>query len=171
MLVWVWYYALVLNNSFFSVVTSLISLCLLTFSLVFPQAALLISSKRYFSKSFFALFLRSVFISICGFSQEFWLNLIILCKFSKTNPWLNACLGFLIYITYSDLSCKLAASFRFFQFSFFQVKMITSCNFSKYWTSTSRKYLIEKYLWFTQNYFLEAFAALLIHISFSHPNT
>ena len=37
-----------------------------------------------------------------------------LCAFLKTNPWFNACFKFLIYTTYSVLSCKLAASFSTF---------------------------------------------------------
>ena len=37
-----------------------------------------------------------------------------LCAFLKTNPWFNACFKFLIYTTYSVLSCKLAANFSTF---------------------------------------------------------
>ena len=41
----------------------------------------------------------------------------------KTNPWFNASFKFVMCITYSVLSCELA--FRFVQFSFFLVKMVT----------------------------------------------
>ena len=70
-------------NSFFSfsVVTSFISLSFLTFSIVLQKTELFMNLKKYFSKSFFTSFLSLVFISIYGFSQPFWLNLITLCTF------------------------------------------------------------------------------------------
>ena len=76
-----------------------------------PMYALYINSKKYFSKSFFAFFLRFVFISIYYFNLAFCLNLIILCSFFKINPWFNACFKYLICIKYSLFSCKLAASY------------------------------------------------------------
>ena len=86
-----------------------------------------------------------MFISIYGFSQTFWLNLITRCTFFKTNLWFNACFQFLMYITYSFLSCKLATSFSTFSVSSFSGKndksLWSSCNFLRHWTSTSRKYL------------------------------
>ena len=80
--------------------------------------------QKSFSKSCFAFFLKSVFISIYGFSQIFWLNLITLWTFFETNLWFNACSKFLMCIAYSVLSCKLATSFSTFQSSFFQVKTV-----------------------------------------------
>ena len=59
-----------------SVVTSLISLCFLTFSIVFQKTALLISLKKSSSKSIFAFFLNSVFILMYDFSQAFLLNIM-----------------------------------------------------------------------------------------------
>ena len=61
-----------------SLVKSLISLCFLTFFIDFPKSALFINLKKKISVSLFVFFLRSVFISIYGFSQAFWLNLITL---------------------------------------------------------------------------------------------
>ena len=69
-----------------SVVTSLISLCFLKLSMAFPQPALFINLKKSFSKSFFDTFLRSLLISVYGFTQDFWLNLIIFWMFFSTNP-------------------------------------------------------------------------------------
>ena len=94
--------------------TSLISLCFLTFSIIFPKTELFINLKKPFSKSCFAFYLRSVFISIYGFSQAFWLNLITLWTFFKANPWFNPCFKFLMCRTYSVLSCKLSTSFLTF---------------------------------------------------------
>ena len=70
--------------------------------------------EKVFLKVIFCFFFRSVFISIYGFSQTFWLNFIILWTFFKTNPWFNAYCKFLMCITYSVLSCKLATSFSTF---------------------------------------------------------
>ena len=47
-----------------------------------------------------------------------------LCTFFKTTLWLNACFKFYMWITYSCSSCKLAASFPFFQFLVVLVKMV-----------------------------------------------
>ena len=68
--------------------------------------------KKIFFKILFSLFfLRSVFISIYSFNQAFWLNLITLWTFFKTNPWFNVCFKFLMWITHSVLSWKIATSF------------------------------------------------------------
>ena len=57
---------------------------------------------------------------------------------------LNACFKFLICITYSVLSYKLARSFYDFSIIILSGKnaklLWSSCNFSRYWTSTPRKY-------------------------------
>ena len=100
--------------------------------------------KKPFSKSFFAFILRSVLISIHGFSQAFWLNLMTFWSFFKTNPWFNAYFKFLMCIKYSALSCKLATSFLTFSIFVLSGKKSKSlwrlCKFSGYWTSTKRKY-------------------------------
>ena len=72
---------------FASVLKSLMSLCFLTFSIVFLKTTLFIKSF-FFSKFLQKLlvFLRSVFISIYGFSQAFPLNLVTLCTFFNPNP-------------------------------------------------------------------------------------
>ena len=105
-----------------SVVTSLISLCFLIFFVIFPNAALFIKSKKSFSKSLFAFFLRSVFTSIYRFTLAFWLNSITLWTFFKINSWFNACFKFFMCITYLVWSCRLATNFSIF--SFFLVKMV-----------------------------------------------
>ena len=70
-------------------------------------------------KIFFKIiFLSSVFISMYACSQAFWLNLINLWTFVKSNPWSNACFKFLICMTNSVLSFKLATSFSTFSFEF-----------------------------------------------------
>ena len=45
--------------------------------------------KNFFLESYLAFFLSSAFISMFCFSQVFWLNLMTLWTFSKTNPWFN----------------------------------------------------------------------------------
>ena len=55
--------------------------------------------KRIFFKIIFCFFLRSVFILIYDFNQAFWLNLIILFNFLKTNPWL-----ILLYTNFKKIS-------------------------------------------------------------------
>ena len=90
----------------------------------FSKNGIIHQLKKYFSKSFFAFFLRSLFISMYGFIQAFWLNLITLRTFFKTNPWFNAYFKFLMCKTYSVLSYKSTTSFWLFQSLFFQVKMV-----------------------------------------------
>ena len=99
--------------------------------------------EKFFFKVIF-FFFSSVFISMYGFNQVSWLNLIILCTFSM-----------LLYdlICFCKISCgwhilfpdgSWIQDFQLFQFSFFQAKksksLRTSYNFSGYWTSTSRNY-------------------------------
>ena len=88
------------------------------------------------SKSMFAFFLRSVFISIYGFSQAFWLNLITMGTFFGINPWLKACFWFLMYITYSVLWCKLASSF-----TTFSIFILSDKDGKSFWNSYSFKIL------------------------------
>ena len=90
----------------------------------FSKNYIFINLKKYFSKSYFAFFLRSLFISVYDFNQAFCLNLLILCNFFRTDPWFNPCFKSLMCITYSVLSCKLATRFWFFQFSFFLAKSV-----------------------------------------------
>ena len=52
----------------------------------FLKTALLVNIKKSYSKSIFAFYLRSMFISIYSFNQAFCLDLIILSTFLKTNP-------------------------------------------------------------------------------------
>ena len=95
-------------------VISLICLWILTFFIVFPKIALFINLKKSFSKSFFFHYFSYVFIWSYNFSKAFWLNLITLCTFFNKNPWFGACFKFLICVTYSFLSCKLAKTFSNF---------------------------------------------------------
>ena len=97
------------------------------FLIVFKKTELFINLKNYFSKLIFAFCLSLVFISIHGFNEAFWLNLITLWTFFKINPWFNSCFTFLMWMTYWVLSCKLVTSFSTFRFSFSQVKMVNHC--------------------------------------------
>ena len=63
---------MILNNSLFF----LYVFCI--FHAFTKKTPLFTNLKDSFSKSFFAFFLRSLFISIYGFRQWFWLNLITL---------------------------------------------------------------------------------------------
>ena len=119
------------------------------FSVIFHSCSknyIIHSSKKSFSKLLFSFFLSFVFISIYGFSQAFWLNLINLSTFFKTNSWFNACFKFLMWVTYLLLSFKLVTNFPTFSISFFLVKMpnhyevIFHVFFSGFWISTSRIY-------------------------------
>ena len=112
--------------------------------MVFPKTELLTSFKKFFSKSFFDFFLSSVFKSIYGFSQSFWLNLMTLWIFFKTNSWFNACFKFIMSIKYSSLSYKFATIFLAFLIFVLTDKNDKSLwrlnKFSGYWTLTPRKY-------------------------------
>ena len=96
--------------------TSLITLCFLTFSIVFWKTALFIDLKKPFTKSFLALFLRFLFMLIYGFSQLFWLNLMTIWTFFM---W-----KFLMCITYSVVSSKLVTSFSTFLIFLLSGKMV-----------------------------------------------
>ena len=100
-----------------------ISLSFLRFFIVLPKTALFINLRKNVSKSCFALFLRYVFISIYGFSQAFWLNLITLW----TNPWFNACFKFLMWIIFSVLLCKLPTNFSTFSIFILFAKIVNHC--------------------------------------------
>ena len=62
----------------------------------------------------FEFFLSTVFISMYGFNQALWLNLVTLYTFFNTNPWFSASFKVLICITHSCLSFKLHTSFLSF---------------------------------------------------------
>ena len=62
----------------------------------------------------FEFFLSTVFISMYGFNQALWLNLVTLCTLFNTNPWFSASFKVLICITHSWLSFKLHISFLSF---------------------------------------------------------
>ena len=115
---------------------------------------------------------------------------MVLAKYFA-NLWFNvcsmlvSCLINVMCITYSVLSRKLASNFPIFILSEKNGQSLWSlCNFSRYWTSISRKYhLSVSSLWFfmkfslnwevsftSQNYLLEAFATLPNHIDYLHPN-
>ena len=52
----------------------------------------------------------SVLISESKYKEKYGEGL----KIFKNNAWFNACFEFLVWITYSVLSCKLAATFSIF---------------------------------------------------------
>ena len=99
-------------------------------------------------KNFFKIILF-FFSQICV-HINIWFQPSILIKFNhsmtffNTNPWFNSCFKFLMCITYSFWSCKLATSFSTFSKLVLSGKSGKSlwslCKFSRYWTSTSRKY-------------------------------
>ena len=102
-----------LKGSFLFVVRSLISLCFITFFMVLPKTALFINLKMYFSKSFFPFFLSSAFISMYGFNQDSWLNLMTLRSFSNTNSRFNVCFKYLMCIFFFIMQ----AGYKLFKFS------------------------------------------------------
>ena len=107
-----------------SFVISLIDLYFFHIFHSFSKTALLISLKKSFSKSFFTFFLTSVFMSMYGFNQAFWLNLMTLCTFFKTNLWFNTCCKFLMWITYFFYHTSWLKDFWLSQFFFSQAKRI-----------------------------------------------
>ena len=98
----------------FFVVTNLISLWVLIFSIVFPNTELFINLKKSFSNSFFASFLNLVFISIYDFNHAFCWDLITLCTVFNFAPLINACFKALMCMTYFSLSSILQPSFSTF---------------------------------------------------------
>ena len=113
---------LALNNFFLLRLLQDRHLCFLTFSIVFPKPALFINLKKAFSKSFFVFFFSSVFISMYGFNQDFWLNLMTLCIFFKTDSWFSVCCKVLMRTAYSFFHTSWLQVFKPFQFSFFLFK-------------------------------------------------
>ena len=77
-----------------SVVTSLMSLWFLTFSIAFQKLHYSSTWKKIFLKIIFCILFASVFISIYDFSQAFWLNLTTLWAFFNSNPLFTACFKF-----------------------------------------------------------------------------
>ena len=124
------------------------------------------------------------------FKKLFWLNLITLWTFFKTKLLFNACFKLLVFIMCSVLSCKLAARFSNFPILILSGKngksLWSSCNFSRYWTPTSRTYHSSLSSWW---FFYEIFIKLrsifdplkgiywkllwhcFCHINYLHPNT
>ena len=71
---------------------------------LFSKNVIILQLQPLFIKvSFCFFFLISVFTLIYGFNQGFWLILLTLWFFFKTNPGFNACFKFVICITYSVL--------------------------------------------------------------------
>lgn len=66
-------------------VNNLTTLCLRTFSIVFPKTALFLSINKFFSNSFLADTRKCVFKSMYAFSQADCLNSKIRCTFSILN--------------------------------------------------------------------------------------
>ena len=83
------------------------------FSLLFQKLHCSKTWKKIF-KIPFCFFTSSAFISMGGFIQAFWWNLITLCTFFNINSWFSACCKFRLYVKYSFLSCKLAKCFSTF---------------------------------------------------------
>ena len=125
MIVWCGYQIV---SPFFSL---LITRCVLTFSIVFPNTDLFIKLKKYFSQSYFAFFLVLHSYSYYDF-------------FFKTNTWFDACIRFLMSIIYHFLISQVR--YKLFDFINFVYSgkngksLWRSCKCSGYWTSTSRKY-------------------------------
>ena len=130
---------LTLNTPSFFCSYRLISLGFFTFSIVFSKTALLVSFKKSFSKSVFAVFLSSIFVLMYGFNQAFSLNLMTLCTFFKPDPSFSACFKFLMWIKYYSSSCRLATHLSMFSFFILSSKksksLRSSFNFLEYSTS------------------------------------
>ena len=117
--------------------------CFLTFSIVFPNTDLFIKLKKYFSQSFFAFFL----VLYLYWYYDF---------FVKANTWFYAFIRFLMSIIYHFLISQVR--YKLFDFINFVysgkngISFWSSCKFSGYWTSTSRKYpLLLFYYNFSKN--------------------
>ena len=149
----------------------------------FSKDCIIYQLKTIFLKIIFCFFHRSVFISIYGISKVFWLNLITLLTFFKTNPWFNACFKFFMCITFSVLSYKIATSFWIFHSSPSQVKMVNPYEVHVIFQDIEHQlqkdilhhFLHHNVLWnfinrSTQSYLLEAFMKLPNHINYLHPN-
>ena len=95
------------------------------YCIFFTKMSLFSNLKKIFFKMIFLLFfLSSVFISIYGFKQACWSNLMILCTFSILNTRFNVCFKFLICITYS---CKFPISFSNFSIFILSAKKTNYC--------------------------------------------
>ena len=106
---------LTLNNCFLLALLQVWYLYVI--SIVFPKTALFTCLEKSFSKSFFAFFLSSVFISMYVFNKASWLNLISLL-------WILIYLWILICMTYFFYHASWLQVFQLFQFSLFQIKRV-----------------------------------------------
>ena len=97
---------------FFSVVTNVISLCFLTFSIVFLNTELFINLTKSYSKSFFISFLNFVFKSIFDFSHIFVKTQLLCVSFLISFYYLMLVLKLLcvFYLKYFSLSSILQRS-------------------------------------------------------------
>ena len=110
-----------------SVVTSLMSLWFLTFSIAFQKLHYSPTWKKIFLKIIFCILFASVLISTYDFSQAFWLNLTTLWAFSIVICYLMLALNFLYVWRILFYHASWLKVFQILQFSLFQVKMINHC--------------------------------------------
>ena len=102
----------------------------------------IVNLKKYISKSFFVFYLSSLFISMYG---------LTLCNVFISNPWFNVCFNFFMHIEFFFYHASwLHTNFLIFIYSSKNGKSFwSSSNISRYWTSTSRKYLMSlSSIWF-----------------------
>ena len=111
----IWYYHQIVS-SFHQIVffTSLMPLC-------FQNWIVHQLEKVFFHNHFLLLFVK-ISIHISDFIHVFWLNLITLSTLFNTSLWFKACFKFVMWITYSVLSHKLATSFSTFSVFIFSGK-------------------------------------------------
>ena len=109
-------------------------------------------------------FFCSVFISMYGFNQDSWLNLITLFN---TNPSFKACFKFLMCITDSFLCVSWLQVLELFQFLFFQVQVVNHFEGHEIFYELFIKL---RYSFNLLKAFYRKLVTLSIHINYLHPN-
>ena len=135
---------LTLNKSFLLCLLQLLYLYVFSHFPCFLQKLHCSLVKEIFSKSFFAVFLTSVFLLMYSFNLTFSLKLMTLCNFCKSNPWLMLVLNFLwedhtffhhaIWLQIFQLNSIFILSGKKSKWLWKSWKSLG------YWTSASRKY-------------------------------
>ena len=92
-------------------VTSLMSLCFLMYSMVFPNTELFMSLKKSFSKLFLALVQSWMLKAIYSTNHVLWSNLIAWWILFKTSPYLSNCSKALMWMMYLSLWRRLGPTF------------------------------------------------------------
>ena len=103
-----------------AMILCIVSICLIfcIFHSISEKCIIYQPEKNPFWNHFFAFFLSSVFISMYGFSQAFWLNLTTLLTFF--DPRLIGCFKFFMCMTYFFIVQVGYKFFNFFNFHSFR---------------------------------------------------